>query len=208
MDTWTNSIKNQPIDWKSERVVIYAQVSQQQKAVSGLSLVAHINGNNETESVFSVSLNENNPSDVTKGDGIYSAQLTNLPRSSIRFSYVVEIVNGVGTVDAGKISLDFLFFLIFLFKSVFNYALGTYNRHPTAGSLIPSGQPSPLPSFNRFVYGGSFQLSLPYDGRDVLPPGRITDLSISDYDSQNSSVELKWTGPKDDYDASSTLGNI
>lgn len=105
VETWTNSIQNQPIDWKSERVVIYAQVTQQEKAVSGLNLVAYINGDDNTESVFSVSLSESDPSDVTKGDGIYSALVTNLPRSSIRFSYVVEIVNGSGTVDAGNPSI-------------------------------------------------------------------------------------------------------
>ena len=105
VETWTNSIQNQPIDWKSERVVIYAQVTQQEKAVSGLNLVAYINGDDNKESVFSVSLSESDPSDVTKGDGIYSALVTNLPRSSIRFSYVVEIDNGSGNVDNGNRSI-------------------------------------------------------------------------------------------------------
>lgn len=101
VETWTNSVENKQIDWKTQRVVIYALATQQEKAVSGLNLVAHISGDNEADSVLSVSLNENNPSDVTKGDGVYSAQLTDLPRNSIRFSYVVEIVGGVGTVDSG-----------------------------------------------------------------------------------------------------------
>ncbi len=65
----------------------------------------NINGDDNKESVFSVSLSESDPSDVTKGDGIYSALVTNLPRSSVRFSYVVEIVNGSGTVDAGNRSI-------------------------------------------------------------------------------------------------------
>ncbi len=77
-----------------------------------------------------------------------------------------------------------------------------------AGSLIPSVQPLPLSStLNRYVYGGSFQLSLPYDDRDVLPPGRVTDLTISGFDSKNSSVDLNWTAPKDDYNVSTVLGN-
>lgn len=76
-----------------------------------------------------------------------------------------------------------------------------------AGSFIPVSQPTPLPTtFNRYVYGGSFLLSQSYDGRDVLPPGRITDLKINDFNSNNASVELNWTGPKEDYGASSLLG--
>jgi hypothetical protein len=59
--------------------------------------LAHISGDSKADSVFSVSLNEKKLSDVTKGDGVYSAQLRNF----IRFSYVVEIVGGVGTVDSG-----------------------------------------------------------------------------------------------------------
>jgi hypothetical protein len=102
---------------------------------------------------------------------------------------------------------DYNFVILFSILISLDYGIGTYNGHPTSGSLINSSQPSSLPSFNRFVYGGSFQLNLPYDGRDVLPPGRITDLSLNNYDTYNSSVELKWTGPKDDYNASSILGN-
>jgi hypothetical protein len=101
VETWTNSIENKQIDWRSQRVVIYALATQQEKAVSGLNLLAHISGDSKADSVFSVSLNENNLSDVTKGDGVYSAQLNDLLRNFIRFSYVVEIVGGVGTVDSG-----------------------------------------------------------------------------------------------------------
>ena len=98
---WRIRIKKKEIDWRSQRVVIYALATQQEKAVSGLNLLAHISGDSKADSVFSVSLNENNLSDVTKGDGVYSTQLNDLLRNFIRFSYVVEIVGGVGTVDSG-----------------------------------------------------------------------------------------------------------
>lgn len=180
VESWTNSFQNQPINWATGRVIVYALVTEQQRAVSGLNPVVHLIGDNATDVIISVTLNENNPSDVTKGDGIYSAQLINLPRYSTHFSYILEIIGGTGTVD-----------------------FGIFNGHPSAGSSIPSSQPTPRPtSFNRYVYGGSFQLIYPYDGRDVFPPGRITNLAILNFNSNNSTVELNWTGPKDDYDAS------
>lgn len=74
-----------------------------------------------------------------------------------------------------------------------------------AGSFIPVSKPTSLStSFNRYVYGGSFRLTEPFDGRDVLPPGRVTDLKISN--SNNNTIELNWTGPRDNYGASSVLG--
>ncbi|KAI9559833.1 hypothetical protein GHT06_013840 [Daphnia sinensis] len=177
VESWTNSFQNQPMNWATGRVIIYALVTEQQRAVSGLNPVVHLIGDNATDAVISVTLNENNPSDVTKGDGIYSAQLINLPRYSTHFSYILEIIGGTGTVDSG-----------------------IFNGHPSAGSSIPSSQPTPRStSFNRYVYGGSFQLNYPFDGRDVLPPGRITNLAIVNFNSNNATVELNWTGPKDDY---------
>lgn len=102
VESWTNSFQNQPIDWTTGRVIIYAMVTEQQRAVSGLNPVAYLVGDNATDAIISVTLNENNPSDVTTGDGIYSAQLVDLPRLSTRFSYVLEIVGGIGTVDTGN----------------------------------------------------------------------------------------------------------
>jgi hypothetical protein len=95
---------------------------------------------------------------------------------------------------------------MFLFHPFLVCKLGTYNGHPMAGSFIPSGQSLPISAINRYVYGGSFQLSLPYDGGDVLPPGRIVDLNISNFDSKNSSAVLTWTAPRDNYNVSDNLG--
>lgn len=100
IETWTSSFQNNPIDWRSNRVIIYASVSLQQRAISGTNLVAYVVGDGSTEMV-SILLNENDPPDVTKGDGIYSAMLTTMPVNSTSFSYVVEIINGTGTVDNG-----------------------------------------------------------------------------------------------------------
>lgn len=74
-----------------------------------------------------------------------------------------------------------------------------------AGSFIPVSMPTDLATkFNRHVYGGSFQFIIPFDGRDVSPPARVIDLSINIYNE--SVVELRWTGPKDNYGQSPTLG--
>jgi hypothetical protein len=61
----------------------------------------------------------------------------------------------------------------------------------------------PVPAaieFNRFEYGPSFQLtSLPTNGFDLIPPQRITDLTILSYDSSSRTAVLGWTAPKDNY---------
>lgn len=100
VESWTHSFQNNPIDWTVDRVVIYASISQQKRLVSGSSPVAYISGDSGSD-VVAVALNENNPSDITKGDGIYSAIVTQFPKSSTHFAYVVEIIEGVGSVDSG-----------------------------------------------------------------------------------------------------------
>ncbi len=115
VESWTSTFQNNPIDWTSEHVVIYALVTQQQKVVSGVSPVVHVFGNNSTGNI-TVSLKESDPSDITNGDGIYSVILTNMPRNSISFSYVVEIIDGSGTVDSGKRKDNVIIFNILITK--------------------------------------------------------------------------------------------
>lgn len=99
--SWTSAIQNKPVDWTIDRLVIYAQVFQQRKAVVGTNPTVYLIGDNSTE-VVSVDLSEKNPSDITKNDGIYSAILTNLPHSSTHFYYIIEIKDGSGMVDEGN----------------------------------------------------------------------------------------------------------
>lgn len=101
VETWTNSFQHNPIDWTKESVIIYAGVFQQVRAISGLNPVAYVTGDNSTE-IISVPLTETNPSDITKGDGIYSAILSKLPANSVRFAYVVEVIGGTGTLNKGN----------------------------------------------------------------------------------------------------------
>jgi calcium-activated chloride channel regulator 4 len=61
----------------------------------------------------------------------------------------------------------------------------------------------PVPAaiqFNRFEYGPSFQLTnLQTNGVDLIPPQRITDLTILSYDSSSRTTILGWTASKDNY---------
>lgn len=61
----------------------------------------------------------------------------------------------------------------------------------------------PVPAatqFNRFEYGPSFQLtSVPTNGLDLIPPQRITDLTILSYDFSDRTAVLGWTASKDNY---------
>lgn len=100
VESWTNSFQNNPIDWKSDRVIIYTQVTKNQRAISDVNPLVYLIGDDSSE-IFSFALNEDNPSDITKGDGIYSAIVTNLPRNSTHFYYVIEAVDSLGTVDFG-----------------------------------------------------------------------------------------------------------
>lgn len=99
--SWTSAIQNKPIDWTIDRLVIYAQVFQERMAVIDTNPIVHLIGDNSTE-VVSVALSENDPSDITKNDGIYSAIIANLPRSSTRFYYIIEINDGDGMVEGIK----------------------------------------------------------------------------------------------------------
>ena len=79
--------------------------------------------------------------------------------------------------------------------------VGVYNRPPTTGSVIPMSDPVPAAiQFNRFEYGPSFQLTtLLSNGVDLIPPQRVTDLTIISYDSSTRMVSFGWTASKDDY---------
>ena len=85
---------------------------------------------------------------------------------------------------------------------------GQYNGHPTSGSLIPVQQETVLPTFfNRYIYGDGIRLKSSYDGRDVLPPNRVTDLRTNFVDINSYSLELRWTAPRDDYGTSQLISN-
>lgn len=81
---------------------------------------------------------------------------------------------------------------------------GVFDGKPSAGSFIPIGSPIPQAlKARRYVYGGAFTLSRPYNGSDTYPPDRVKDLQVKSFNS--SSLKLSWTAPKDNYGTSNTI---
>lgn len=106
IDTWTSSLsRERAVDLKTERVSIHAMVTFGERAVGGLTntILVHLVGDYGTESVSGFLMDNNNPADVTQGDGIYSAFVTRWPSGSTCFAYVIEIVdNDRGTYETGE----------------------------------------------------------------------------------------------------------
>ena len=79
---------------------------------------------------------------------------------------------------------------------------GYNSRTSTTGSVIPMTFPVPVAlQFNRFDYGPSFQLAALPSNSDSIPPQRVTDLSVVEYDSSSRTLVLGWTASKDNYGA-------
>lgn len=47
---------------------------------------------------------------------------------------------------------------------------------------------------------GTFEVTQNPPQEDILPPNRVADLNVISIDSENSTVELQWTAPGDNYD--------
>lgn len=59
---------------------------------------------------------------------------------------------------------------------------------------------STVTQFNRYGYGPSLQLNaLPSNGVDRMPPQRITDFTITSYESSSRIAVLGWTAPRDNF---------
>jgi hypothetical protein len=128
--------------------------------------------------------------------------------SNSSFSYSVYYraygVNSLAEVDNGNLTQLITIQTENLISNVCFFLVGVYSRQPTTGSVIPMSNPVPAAiQFNRFEYGPSFQLtSVPTNGLDLIPPQRITDLTILSYDSSSRTAVLGWTASKDNYGTS------
>ncbi|XP_046463206.1 calcium-activated chloride channel regulator 4A-like [Daphnia pulex] len=185
--TWNSALDNQPLDFTKAPVGLYAQLTQDNKPIRGANVSAFVYVSDSTGSTSSllaeIPLMDEGISDVTSGDGIYSGIMTKPSNSSFSYSvyYRAYGVNSLAEVDNG-----------------------VYSRQPTTGSVIPMSDPVPAAiQFNRFEYGPSFQLtSVSTNGVDLIPPQRITDLTILSYDSSSRTAILGWTASKDNYGTS------
>ena len=101
-ETWTTTAN--VIDWTIERMFIYARVTWQERPINNLTITAHLVGDDSSQQqnqVASLRLMDGGTADVTQGDGIYSAVVTQWPLRSTTFAYVVTITLGQGTIDSG-----------------------------------------------------------------------------------------------------------
>jgi len=78
---------------------------------------------------------------------------------------------------------------------------GKYERAPTTPGSIPIGAPvSAATQFNRLGYGPSFMVNhRAIHNVDNLPPQRITDLTLEDYDAATKEIILTWSCPLDNF---------
>ena len=101
-ETWTTTAN--VIDWTMERMFIYARVTWQERPINNLTITAHLVGDDSSQQqnqVVSLRLMDGGTADVTQGDGIYSAMVTQWPLRSTTFAYVVTITLGQGIIDSG-----------------------------------------------------------------------------------------------------------
>ncbi|KAK4030097.1 hypothetical protein OUZ56_023054 [Daphnia magna] len=180
--TWNTALDNQPLDYTKSPVGLYAQVTQDRKPVRGANVTAYVYvTDGATSNLFTtIPLLDEGISDVTSGDGIYSAWLTTPSSTSHSYSvyYQAYGINSLAVTDNG-----------------------TYTRPPTTGSVIPMSNPIPAATqFNRYEYGPSFQLAaLLSSSFDLIRPQRVTDLTVLSYDVSSKIAELGWTAPRDNY---------
>ena len=101
-ETWTTTAN--VIDWTMERMFIYARVTWQERPINNLTITAHLVGDDSSQQqnqVVSLRLMDGGTADVTQGDGIYSAVVTQWPLRSTTFAYVVTITLGQVIIDSG-----------------------------------------------------------------------------------------------------------
>ena len=70
-------------------------------------------------------------------------------------------------------------------------------------ALMPGSKLSNTGNFSRSSVGGAFQVQVDISGEDVIPPGRVTDLSAgyADPDQDDFTVSLTFTAPGDSLDS-------
>ena len=121
--------------------------------------------------------------DITHGDGIYTAYLTNQPKSAGFFSVIISADYNSGQANLPKF---------------YGHA-----DSECCGSSLPDFYAIPTSPFSRVLPGKSFSVEVDQKAlnKDIFPPNRITDLRLKSY-PHNSSLyaTLEWTAPGDDFD--------
>ena len=123
--------------------------------------------------------------DITMGDGIYSAYLTQSPGSRLQKSYYLSVV----------LKTDYNNGKAYLPKPYGNEKMR--KTFDCCGSKLPDYYTIPTSPFERVLSGQSF-MSKPakINGKkDQFPPSRITDLKLKNYVNHTLQATLEWTSP-------------
>ena len=189
ISAWT-----QPPVSSNHPLIVYAKLEQADIPVSGVEVTALISRNNSPDPI-TIQLVDSGSGypDITAGDGIYSAYFTQFSGEPALYSVLIQAINNS---TASVINIKKLENITISFD----------------GSSVHPQEPSiPLESFRRFTTAPSFYnphgseyyiSSSSVKKRDVFPPNRVTDFSLTNYFNNSLFVTLSWTAPGDDF----TLG--
>ena len=189
MRSWTVSP-----DSSDQPAIIYAQLEQEQVGVVGAVVTATVSSPGSDD--VSVQLVDNGLGypDITRADGVYSGYFTQFSGEPAHYSVHIHAFNNstATVINTKKMMIN-------------NVSISVQ-----ASSSLPTEPSVPLEAFKRFTAAPSFSVSQgsqylisssAVTKRDVFPPNRITDFTLSNYFNNSLFVTLSWTAPGDDLTA-------
>ncbi len=201
LDTWTNVPKNGSASPAERPVIIYASLTDEELPVIDAKVMAVVTRPGSMIGPVMVELKDNGLGypDVTKGDGVYSAYLTQYGPEPGMYTVEVGASHNGGAARVPKPA----------------YAGG--GDYVCCGSATPDFFTIPTQSFERFAVGESFhvgrgvQYFVRNGGeprmRDIFPPGRVTDLRVAGYVNNSLLASFTWTAPGGDFDSGSPVAS-
>ena len=173
LDFWTSS--------SQAATILYAKVTQDRLPIQDAHVEALVYPPDSKEPTRLILSDKGSGyPDITHGDGIYSAYLTNQPKSAGFFSAIIS-----ADYNSGKANLP----------KFYGHA-----DSECCGSSLPDFYAIPTSPFERVLPGKSFSVPSKKLNRDSFPPNRITDLRLKSYQNTSLYATLEWTAPGDDFD--------
>ncbi|CAL4124268.1 unnamed protein product, partial [Meganyctiphanes norvegica] len=175
-------------------VIIYAELKDDDVPILNARVVAklkrlgtNITGSNFTPLYIDLFDNGFGDPDITKGDGVYSRYLSNLPHLPGQSShYELSVFADDNNKQASK--------------PIQNPNLFKPNKELVCcGSRVNFENVVTVPSFQRSEVYGVLHMKNDADNKDIFPPNRILDLQAA-VNITSLVVTLQWTAPGDDYD--------
>ncbi len=194
LKSWTNVPANGSLSPSEEPVIIYASLTEEGLPLIDARVVAVVTRPGSMTPPVTIMLKDNGigDPDVTKGDGVYSAYLTEYSSDAGTYSFQVFADHNNGLAKVPKPA----------------YAGGA--GHVCCGSSLPEFFTVPTQPFERFSVGSSFNVDsgvsfLVRNGeprmKDIFSPGRISDLKVTGYANGTLYATMSWTAPGSDLDS-------